>query len=244
MTTDEWVSGALTRDHDVSKFDCGVSSLNDWLRQQAMRAQEAGTARTFAWIAPATQEVRAYFSIAPTQVARTEVSGAMAGGYNVIPSFLLAKLALDLPLQGGGLGEELLHDALARLVEAANRGGGRLIVVDAIDEKAATFYARYDFRAIRDNPLRLVMKVATARSVLGIGTMSLSSDAAAGLTSLTLTHPDGTVSPFVADNDEMHRVAERMIEILRERVARGESNIQIDMVQVIRDVLGRDPFKE
>ena len=45
MTTDEWVSGALTRDHDVSKFDCGVSSLNDWLRQQAMRAQEAGTAR-------------------------------------------------------------------------------------------------------------------------------------------------------------------------------------------------------
>jgi hypothetical protein len=188
-------------------------------------------------------EIKAYFSIAPTQVVRSEVSSSMAGGFSVIPSFLLARLALDLSLQGAGLGEELLHDALTRLVEAADRGGGRLIVVDAIDEKAAAFYAKYDFRPVRSNPLRLVMKVATARSALGVNTLSLSSSPAAGLTSLTITRPDGTVSPFVGDEDEWRRVADRMIEIVRERVAQGESNIKVDLVQAIREALGRDPFE-
>ncbi|SDT73090.1 GNAT family N-acetyltransferase [Actinoplanes derwentensis] len=243
MTTNEWVTGALTRDHDVSKFDCGVPSLNDWLKHQAARSQEAETARTFVWVAEDTQTVRAYFSIAPTQLARSEVSGALAGGFTVLPSFLLARLALDLSLHGAGLGEELLHDALTRLVEAADRGGGRLIVVDALDEKAAAFYTKYDFRPVRDNPLRLVMKVATARKALGVNTMSLSSDVTAGLMSLTITRSDGSVSPFVGDNDEWRRVTVRMLEIIEERVARGESNLQVDLVQVIREALGRDPFE-
>ncbi|WP_067494230.1 hypothetical protein [Actinoplanes sp. TFC3] len=242
MTTDEWVTEALTREHDVSRFDCGVPSLNDWLKQEAMRAQESGTARTFTWVKPAANEVRAYFSIAPTQVVRTEVSSGMAGGYSVIPSFLLGKLALDLPLHGLGLGGEVLHDALTRVVKAANRGGGRLIVVDAIDEKAAAFYAKYDFKPVRNDPRRLVMKVATARKSLGIGTISVSSNSPAGLVSLTLTHSDGTVLPFVADNDEVQRVAERMLEIVQERTAQGESEVQLNLAQVIRDVLGRDPF--
>jgi len=48
-----------------------------------------------------------------------------------------------------------------------------LIVVDAIDEAAAAFYARHDFRSVRGDagpayPRRMVMKIATARSVLGV----------------------------------------------------------------------------
>jgi predicted N-acetyltransferase YhbS len=90
-----------------------------------------------------------------------------------VPAYLLARLALDLSLQGQGLGGELLVDALGRIVAAADVAGGRLIVVDAIDEAAAAFYARHDFRSVRGaaasvSPRRMAMKIATARSALGV----------------------------------------------------------------------------
>ena len=162
-----WQTARLTAEHNIGSFDCGVPSLNDWLTGQARRAQEAGSARTWVWTAPTDNRVVAYFSTCPTQVLRAEVTGSMAGGYNTIPAFLLARLALDETLHGDGLGTHLLLDALERIVDAAGLAGGRLIVVDAIDEQAAAFYRHHGFQPVKDNPHRLVMKTATAAKTLG-----------------------------------------------------------------------------
>lgn len=118
-------------------------------------------------IAPsAAPRVRAYYSIAPTQVAAEELpSRSLAGGYTVVPGYLLARLALDRALQGQGLGSELLIDALIRITDAASQAGGRLIVVDAIDDDAHGFYRHHDFQPV-EGSRRLVMKVATARAAL------------------------------------------------------------------------------
>src|SRR5262249_18922543 len=58
----------LSDDHDLSSFDCGVPSLNGWLRDQSQRARLAGTARTQVWTPQGSNTVVAYYSIAPTQV--------------------------------------------------------------------------------------------------------------------------------------------------------------------------------
>jgi hypothetical protein len=65
------------------------------------------------------------------------------------------------------LGSELLVDVLERIVAAARAGGGRLIVVDAIDDEAHAFYRRHDFVPITGS-MRLYLKVATAEAVLGV----------------------------------------------------------------------------
>lgn len=59
------------------------------------------------------------------------------------------------------------------VVSAAERMGGRPIVVDAVDEAAVTFSLRYDFSPVVHSeagayPRRLVLKVATARVALGL----------------------------------------------------------------------------
>ena len=90
----------------------------------------------------------------------------MSGGIGVVPAYLLARLALDRSLRGRGLGSQLLLDAVDRVVLASATAAGRLIVVDAIDEAAAAFYARYGFQPVSGNPQRLVVKVATARKAL------------------------------------------------------------------------------
>lgn len=161
----EYLSQLLGEDHQLNAFACGKPPLDTWLTTQARRAQDAGAARTYVWTQTGSSSVLAYFSIAPTQVARADVPSKVTGGYSVIPGYLLARLALNRSIQGQRLGGELLLDALARIVDAAAVGGGRLIVVDPIDDQAAAFYRHYDFIAVND-VARLYLKVATAEAVL------------------------------------------------------------------------------
>ena len=74
--------------------------------------------------------------------------------------------AVDLSIQGQGHGKDLAFDAIGRIVGAAELGGGRLIVVDAIDDTAFAFYKKLNFSPVQNNPERLYMKIATARAVL------------------------------------------------------------------------------
>lgn len=230
-----WTSAALTTAHDLARFDCGNDVLNDWLKNQAARSQQANTARTYVWTAVSDPVVLAYYSIAPTQIVRAELSSGQAGGYSVVPAYLLARLALDRSLQGQGLGAELLVDALQMIVNAASVGGGRLIVVDAIDDVAAKFYRYHDFQPVKGNPHRLVMKISTARQALGAISVRVTSDRSTELTSIVLELPDGTSVPVVASRAEVSGIADRL------KAAAGSVGT-INLRQVMREVLGRDPF--
>ncbi len=77
-----------------------------------------------------------------------------------IPAILLARLALDRRLHGQGLGASLLLDALTRATDAMQIAGGRLIVVDAIDEPARRFYEHHGFHAAPTRPARLFRNAA------------------------------------------------------------------------------------
>lgn len=166
MTT--WVSAELTADHDLGGFRSGREELDRWLVEQALRAQAAGAARTVVWTAETDTRVLAFYSLAPTQLAREQLpSRSFASGYSVIPGYLIARLALDSSLQGQGLGSELLVDALELIVIAAAAAGGRVIAVDAVDEAAHAFYRHHNFQSIKGSR-RLVMKVATARALFEV----------------------------------------------------------------------------
>jgi GNAT superfamily N-acetyltransferase len=85
-----------------------------------------------------------------------------------IPAILLAKLALDRSHQGSGLGSELLVTALTTIITAAKRAGGRLVVVDAVNDAAHRFYEHHDFTLLPGHEHRLVMKLSTAATALAI----------------------------------------------------------------------------
>ena len=164
-----WLSESIADRHDLSRFSCGNETLDGWLREQALRAHRAGVARTTVWVAGADPTVVAYHAIAPTQLARVDLpSRSLSAGYSMLPAFLIGRLALDRSLHGQGLGSELLVDALARIVDAADIVGGRLIAVDAIDADAHRFYEHHDFLPVAGSS-RLVMKLATARAALRAG---------------------------------------------------------------------------
>ena len=67
----------------------------------------------------------------------------------------LGRLAVDQHYQGKGLGELLRVDALTRTRRVYAEAGGIGLFVDAIDERAASFYRRFGFAACPDNSLLL-----------------------------------------------------------------------------------------
>lgn len=147
--------------HDLEPFTCGQPSLDRWLKESARLVQRKRLARTYVWQRE-SHVVVAYYTLCPHLVERPSLPRKLSrGDPEQIPAILLARLALDVNLQGQGLGSELLVDALSRAVSATSEAGGRYVVVDAIDEDAAKFYARYDFVPIPDTaPQRLVQKVS------------------------------------------------------------------------------------
>lgn len=166
MTAEGFLSQLLNDHHGLAEFDSGEPSLDTWLKDHARRAAHQGTARasTHVWTGGTTNNVLAFYSVAPTQVARDVVSSAAAGGNRIIPAYLVGRLALDRSLRGKKLGVQLLLDALEVIVTAASTSGGRLVVVDALNEDADDFYRRNSFAPTKTDG-RLVMKVSTVAAL-------------------------------------------------------------------------------
>lgn len=151
--------------HDVSDFTCGEPSLDNWLRDQAVAANARRTARTWVWVAP-TGAVVGYYALAAHKVSRQQVPSRIGRGAPVeIPAVLLARLALSTSLRGQGLGAVLVADALARVVEATQTVAARLVVVDALHERVASFYESLGFRRL-PNSLILVQQVSDIEAAL------------------------------------------------------------------------------
>jgi GNAT superfamily N-acetyltransferase len=114
--------------------------------------------------------VCAYFAICPTEVIRHDdgLGRSASGGHSRIPGYLLARLALDRSIHGHGHGGQLILDAIGRIVAAADVAGGRLIVVDAIDDEARRFYLRFGFTAVANRPDRLVLRVSQAAASIKV----------------------------------------------------------------------------
>jgi GNAT superfamily N-acetyltransferase len=158
----------LTDGYDLDAFTCGHPSLDAWLRDHARDATRQGM-RTYLLLASDPDAVGGYFAIAPHLLERAEAPRRIGRGAPTrIPAILLAKLAVREDLQGHGLGADLLIQALTTILNAARSAGGRLVVVDAIDENAAGFYRAHDFTPSPADPHRLVLKLSTVARALDL----------------------------------------------------------------------------
>ena len=84
-----------------------------------------------------------------------------------MPVALIGRLAIHERAQGRGLGERLLTDAFDRILSASDQLGCFGVVVDAKDEGATSFYAKYDFVAIEAAevfPLRMFISIKTVKA--------------------------------------------------------------------------------
>jgi GNAT superfamily N-acetyltransferase len=160
---------ALEPHHKVDHFECGRDQLDRWLRAYAGQSQRRDTARTFVVCRQGETDVVGYYTLVASQVEQGEATGEVQSGTSKhfpIPVCLIARLAVDRSEQGIGLGRSLLLDALQRTERASRSVAMRAILVHAVDEQAAAFYARFGFKPASAEPLTLMVPLEAVRRIL------------------------------------------------------------------------------
>jgi len=158
----EWRIVPLDRKHDRSAFDCGEPALNDYLACYARQNQGSGIARTFVAVEDEVPDrILGYYSLTVGGMDKANLSPEAAKRFPnyPLPVARLVRLAVDLGARAQGLGEHLLMDALHRCLRVAREVGVVAVLVDAKDDKAKRFYARYEFESMPDQPLLLWLRM-------------------------------------------------------------------------------------
>ena len=150
----------LTAAHDVSTFSCGKPSLDRWLQMRALANQEKGFAAVM--VVHENSRVIGYYGLAPTSIIPAQLPRSIRTGQppDPVPCLLLGQLVTDESWTGKGIGTGLLRHAILRCVAAARLIGGRALVVNAVDDEAATFWKRRGFIPSKDDPLTLFRSIA------------------------------------------------------------------------------------
>jgi GNAT superfamily N-acetyltransferase len=162
-----WRVQPLEKSHDRAAFDCGSSPLDRWLREQAGQYQRRDLARTYVAVRPGETKVLGFYAVSNHQVSYEALPADQAKGLPTIdiPVVLLGRLAVDRSVQGQGLGEHLLIDALRRADHISQHIGVRAVEVHAIDDAARRFYQKYGFTALRDDPHHLFLPIPVVRQL-------------------------------------------------------------------------------
>ncbi len=157
----------LTAAHDVSEFSCGKSTLDHWLKTRALSNQQKGF--TAVLVVHQAGRVVGYYGLAPTAVVPATMPRSIRTGQppDPVPCLLLGQLATDTEWAGQGIGTGLVKHALQRCVQAAALVGGRALMVNAVDNEAASFWQRRGFIPSRDEPLVLFRSIADIAASLG-----------------------------------------------------------------------------
>lgn len=154
--------------HRIEEFRCGQETLDRWLRAYAGQSQRRDAARTFVTMEP-DGAVAGYYTLVAAQVEHSSATDGVRQGLSPhfpIPVALLARLAVATPHQGRGLGRSLLLDALRRVLRASDELAVRAVTVDALDERAVSFYRAFGFEPSELAPDTLMIPLKIARRTL------------------------------------------------------------------------------
>jgi GNAT superfamily N-acetyltransferase len=158
--------------HDRARFSCGVESLDSYLKTQASQDVRRKANAVFVLVRvdePGT--VLGYFTLCAYGLAPGAVPDEARKHlprYPLVSATLIGRLAVSWSHQGQGLGGALLTRALRKAYESADIVGSSMVVVDALDEAAAKFYAAHGFIRLPES-LRLVLPMVSIGKLFSAG---------------------------------------------------------------------------
>jgi GNAT superfamily N-acetyltransferase len=141
-----------------------VDSLDRYLRTQAGRDVRRKANAVFILVESNKPNfVLGYYTLCATALPQGDVPMAARKHiprYPLVSATLVGRLAVSEARQGEGLGAILLADAVRRAHASAAIVGSSMLIVDAINDRAAAFYEGNGFVRLPDS-LRLVLPMRT-----------------------------------------------------------------------------------
>ena len=150
----------LGSQHDRADFSCGVPVLDQYLQRQASQDRRRNAAAVFVLVDGDSETLAGYYTLSGASVEPASLPVEVARRlprYDALPATLLGRLAVDQRYRGTGLGKTLLLHALRRALDVNNEIAATVVLVDAKDDAARSFYEAHDFSRLLDQPYRLFL---------------------------------------------------------------------------------------
>lgn len=130
---------------DLLDFDCGESSLNQWLKIRAWVNETQNISRTYL-VFSEENKLAGFFSLSANAIAHELTRAAIRRNMpDPIPVILLTRLAVALRYQKMQVGARLLKSALQIAQESAKLSGAPFVAVHPLNETVESFYRHYGF---------------------------------------------------------------------------------------------------
>ena len=147
----------------MADFDCGEISLNDWLKQRALKNDLTDASRTY--VVCYENKVVAYYSLHLGSIQQSDAVRKIKRNMpNPIPAIVLGRLAVDINHQGRGLARALIKDMFLRAIKVAEIAGTKAVLVKALNENVAIFYQSFGFVRSKTDPLLLMKSISEVRT--------------------------------------------------------------------------------
>ncbi|MGH8242950.1 MAG: GNAT family N-acetyltransferase, partial [Steroidobacteraceae bacterium] len=141
-------------------------ALDDWFRNRAGQDQRRNVAQVTVAI-DAKLGIVGFYSLSTLSIVSRDLPDKLARKlprYGEIPAILIGRLARDVRVRGQDVGEQLMTDAIDRILTISREVGVYAIVVDAKDDWAIDFYRTFGFQPFPSHFKRLFLPVATAHT--------------------------------------------------------------------------------
>jgi predicted GNAT family N-acyltransferase len=153
---------------DRKSFNSKSQALNAYFHTRVSQDVKRKVTNCFIATVQPTGTIAGYYTLASSSVVLGKLppdTVKKLPRYPSVPTITLGRLAVDLNYAGQGIGAQLLIDALLRAVAASETIASFAILVDAKDQEAADFYAHHGFMTLNDEPLKLFLPLATAKTL-------------------------------------------------------------------------------
>ena len=156
----------LGRQHDRQDFDCGAPALNTFLQRFARQQADKNFNRSYVAIAQGELRIRGYYAISTASIDFQNLPPALRLPRYPVPVVRIGRLAVDLREQGNRVGTALLRHAMHLAARTAEKIGLYAVVVDAKNEAAVAFYAKYGFQRFADQDLSMFLTTDVIRRAM------------------------------------------------------------------------------
>ena len=148
----KWSFVNFDKKYNRTKFDCGNSELNDYLKTRISKDVER-KANVPVYAVNSADEVIGFYTLSSGSVQFENFPDNLKKKIAQYPVSIarVGRLAVDQSMQGKGLGKELLFHAIDRVEVVSKSIGIRAIVVDAKDKKAENFCQKYGFDYLQNS---------------------------------------------------------------------------------------------
>jgi GNAT superfamily N-acetyltransferase len=162
-----WSLEPVRQSHPRRQFDCGESAVNDWLRTKAVQHQAKRLSATKVLL-DADGNIAGFYTLATGQIDFGDLPPSIARTLprRGLPVAVLAWLGVHTRYQGRNLGTQLLAHALRDCHDAGQTFAFVAVILDCLNDRAKSFYQRWDFKQLPGHPYRLFLDARTLAAMM------------------------------------------------------------------------------